>query len=147
MVESQKSAQIKCMVCIVSSHYRRADAATVSTIRAILASSLAEYGPEFWVVSLDLSSSVGMELKNICREMSISVAEYSVRLHRGSGSIGSMGAFYRARHAALMELADVCHVFGSLKRAADIEDLVGRLKESGKPYAVYGLEGEVLEAY
>lgn len=146
-MEYQKPTQDRRIVCIVFSHYRKADAVTVSTIRAILAASVAEYGPDFWVISLDLASSVGVELKNLCQEMNISVAEYSVRLHRGMGSCGSMGLFYRARHASLVDIGDVYHIFGSLKRAADIEDLVERLKKSEKPYAVYGLEGDIVEAY
>ena len=99
------------------------------------------------MITLGLSTALGAELQALCAELHVPSVEYLVRLHKRDGWQGSVSTFYRARHAALLEVGTTFYIFGSRKRAADIEDLVVRLRTSKRHYVVYGLEADVVESY
>jgi len=95
------------------------------------------------VCSIGSDSGIGAVVKATCATYGVPFFEFKVWFQGGDQD--SYISAYVARHASLIEVGDVFHIFVSDSRKSIIENLVERVKSSVHPYKLYGENGQVLE--
>lgn len=104
------------------------------------------YKQELNVSSISCDVGFGKAVKEYCEENGIKFFEFVVYFN-GPRERHEFTAAYMSRHAALVDVGDEFHVTVSQTRKSTIEDLVERVKRSGKTYALYNEQNEVVEYY
>lgn len=102
------------------------------------------YGEGLTVASIGCDVGFGKSVKAYCEEHGIKFFEFVVYFN-GPRPREEYTAAYVARHAALLDCAHEFHITVSSTRRANVEDLVERVRASGKPYALYNEENVVIE--
>ena len=106
---------------------------------------------EYYKEGLSISSigcdvGFGKAVKEHCEENGIKFFEFVVYFN-GPRQREEYAKAYIARHASLLEVADEFHITVTGTRHAIIEDLVERVRTSGKMYCLYNEQNEVIEYY
>jgi len=113
------------------------------------------YGKDgYYWVTLSIQTGFCRYVANYCRKNNIRLISIdSIPVHflpavNGNrvpfGSTEDLGAIFRSRHAAVMELVD-CFFIKCCHRTTIIDDLIERVKSSDKPYFIYSEENTILE--
>lgn len=106
---------------------------------------------EYWQHELSVSSigcdvGFGKAVKEYCEEFGIKFFEFVVYFN-GPREKAEYTAAYSARHAALLDVGDEFHITVSNTRKSSVEDLVLRVQQSGKSYALYDEDNNVVEMF
>lgn len=115
-------------------------------IESIIAPRKEFYGQTLSVSSIGCDVGFGKATKEYCEEQGVKFFEFVVYFN-GPRSKEEYTYAYLARHAALMEVGDEFHITVSQTRQSTVEDLVERVRASGKLYVLYDELNNVLEFY
>lgn len=135
-------------VVVVGSRHRgwTRDVDHPALIEAIIAPRKEYYGSELSVSSIGCDMGFGKAVKEYCEENGVKFFEFVVYFN-GPRSKEEFRAAYLSRHAALLFVGDEFHITISGTRKSDVEDLVERVRASGKSYALYDEENKVVEMF
>lgn len=135
-------------VVVVGSRHRgwTRDVDHLALIEAIIGPRKEYYGTTLSVSSIGCDMGFGKVVKEYCEENGVKFFEFVVYFN-GPREKEEYTAAYLARHAALLYVGDEFHITVSNTRRSAVEDLVTRVRESGKSYALYDEENKVVEMF
>lgn len=114
-------------------------------IRSVLLERKEYYGSDLNVASISCDVGFGADLKAYCEEAGVKMIEFVIYFN-GPREKEEYSQAYLARHAALVEIGNEFHLAVSNSRRSTVEDLVSRVKASGKPYFIYDEDNVLMES-
>lgn len=135
-------------VVVVGSRHRgwTRDVDHQALIESIIGPRKEYYGNTLSVSSIGCDMGFGKAVKEYCEENGVKFFEFVVYFN-GPRSKEEFRAAYLSRHAALLFVGDEFHITISGTRRSDVEDLVEQVRASGKSYALYDEENNVVEMH
>lgn len=107
---------------------------------------LGAHAHELNVASMSCDAGFGKDLRIYCEEEGIKFCEFVVYFN-GPRERDEYNRAYRARHAALVEIGDEFFIAVLNSRKSTVEDLVDRVRNSGKTYVLYDDGNNIIEYY
>lgn len=114
------------------------------TVDRMLAEFQRRYPLGFCVLSLGCDVGFGRMVKELCEARQVGMMETMVQFNPHLPK-PFFELLHLSRHAALQDIGQEFHIFVTKARISNIEDLVGRLRNSQLPYYVYSETNEVVE--
>ena len=105
---------------------------------------LGEHAHELNVASMSCDAGFGKDLRVYCEEEGVKFCEFVVYFN-GPRDRAEYNRAYRARHAALVDIGDEFFIAVLNSRKSTVEDLVERVRDSGKTYVLYDDTNNIIE--
>lgn len=102
------------------------------------------HGGALTVTSLGCDMGFGKAVKVYCEEEGVKFFEFVVYFN-GPRPRDEYASCYRARHAALLELGDEYYMFTTTEGQTHLDDLLDRVRASGKPYYMFDKDYNLIE--
>ncbi len=131
---------------IVGSRHRswRETATHVEFIAHLIQDRLRAHGSQLTVTSLGCDMGFGKAVKVYCEEEGVKFFEFVVYFN-GPRPKEEYATCYRARHASLTEIGHEYYMFTTHEGQTQLDDLLDRVREVGKPYYIFDKDYNLIE--